>query len=107
MTATNVLSLSRRRDRNRTKKTTQYQEPRVFRLPRLLYPGYLIPTTFQRDRLDGNRGGSCDRGGGFYRRFESSPFSGGGDDSLVVVIVAGSTTVASTTTMVRGETRLQ
>lgn len=72
-----------------------------------IIPGYLIPTTFQRDRLDGNRGGSCDRGGGFYRRFESSPFSGGGDDSFVVVIVAGSTTVASATTMVRGETRLQ
>lgn len=72
-----------------------------------IIPRYLIPTTFQRDRLDGNRGGNCDRGGGFYRRFESSPFSGGGDDSFVVVIVAGSSTVASTTTMVRSETRLQ
>jgi len=60
----------------------------------------------EHNRFDGDRGGSCDRGGGFYRLFESRPFSGGGDDSLVVVVViAASTAIASTMAMVRSETR--
>jgi len=75
-----------------------------------IIPKYnLIPTTFQRDHFDGDRGGN--RSGGFYRRSESRPCGGGGDDDGLVVVVVAATTAAapamsySDVTMIHGETR--
>jgi len=85
----------------------------VIRRPHLLYLNskqYLIPTTFQRNRFDGDRGGSDNRSGGFYRRSESRPYRGGGGDGLVVVVVDDTTAAApamsyNDVTMIHSETR--
>lgn len=66
-----------------------------------IIPRYLIPTTFQRNRFYGDRGGSGDRSGCFNRRSESRPFGGGGDDGLVVVVIAATTAAAPAITMSR------
>lgn len=53
-----------------------------------------MPTTFQHNHFDGDRGGSGNRSGGFYRQSESRPYGGGGDDVLVFVVAAAETAAA-------------
>lgn len=64
-----------------------------------------MPTTFQRNHFDGDRGGSGDRSGGFYRRSETRPYGGGGDDVLVVVVAAAPVMSYNDVTMIHNVTR--
>ncbi|CAI6345433.1 unnamed protein product [Macrosiphum euphorbiae] len=64
----------------------------------------------ERNHFDGDRSGSGNRSGGFYRRSESRPCGGGDDDGLVVVVVAATTAAApamsyNDVVMIHSETR--